>query len=240
VVPRVAACCVVDLFDFESGEPVRAGAAHADPAEEPRVKAGLLATGPGSETAWAPSAEEAAACFGGASAGSAVAVPLRAAGRAVGRMVLGRALPFTPADVALAEELGHRTAMAVENARLFRAARQATEAREHTLAVVAHDLRNPLTAIRMDAEMLRSILAPRLDDFERGSLVRIDQVAGQMDGLIQDLLDVSRMERGATALELASPRRGRPPRRSRRTPSARSPPRTGCRWRCAGAAPRRW
>ncbi|HEX8210647.1 MAG TPA: ATP-binding protein [Longimicrobium sp.] len=203
VVPRVADCCVVDLFDFDSGEPVRAGAAHADPAEEPRIKAGVLASGPGSEMAWAPSAEEAAACFGGASAGSAVAVPLRAAGRAVGRMVLGRSAPFTPPDVALAEELGHRTAMAVENARLFRAARQATEAREHTLAVVAHDLRNPLTAIRMDAEMLRSILAPRLDDFERGSLVRIDQVAGQMDGLIQDLLDVSRMERGATALELA-------------------------------------
>jgi signal transduction histidine kinase len=94
--------------------------------------------------------------------------------------------------------------MAVENARLFRAARAATEAREHTLAVVAHDLRNPLTAIRMDAEMLRSILGPGLGDFERSSLVRIDDVATRMDGLIQDLLDVSRMERGGPALDLAA------------------------------------
>jgi signal transduction histidine kinase/CheY-like chemotaxis protein len=205
VVPRVAECCVVDLFDGETGESVRAGAAHADPAQEPLVRAGALAGAPEADAPWVPSPEEAASCFGGARAAAVIAVPLSAAGRAVGRMVLGRAeAPFAPADVALAEELGRRTAMAVENARLFRAARAATEAREHTLAVVAHDLRNPLTAIRMDAEMLRSILGPGLGDFERSSLVRIDDVATRMDGLIQDLLDVSRMERGGPALELAA------------------------------------
>ena len=203
VVPRVADCCVVDLFDSETGEPVRAGAAHTDAEQEARVRAGVLASGAAPDSAWVPGAEEAAECFGGVRVDAALAVPLRAAGRAVGRMVLGRAAPFGAADTALAGELGHRTAMAVENARLFRAARAAIEAREHTLAVVAHDLRNPLTAIRMDAELLGSILAPQVGEFERTTLLRIDQVAGRMDGLIEDLLDVARMERGATALELA-------------------------------------
>jgi signal transduction histidine kinase len=120
-------------------------------------------------------------------------------------MVLGRVRPgarFGGAEVALAEELGRRAAMAVENARLFGEARAATEARQHTLAVVAHDLRNPLTAIRMDAEMLSSMLRPTVGDFERKSLDRIGAITRRMDALIQDLLEVSRMERGTLALEI--------------------------------------
>ncbi len=203
VVPRIADGCVVDLFDSETGEPLRAGAAHADPALEARLRDGAPApAGTAADAPWAPAPHEALAWFGGVPMEAVLAVPMRASGREVGRLLLGRQAAFTPADLVLAEELGRRAAMAVENARLFRAARLATEAREHTLAVVAHDLRNPLTAIRMDTEMLRSILAPAVGEFERGTLVRIDQVAGRMDALIQDLLDVSRMERGITVLEL--------------------------------------
>ncbi|MBW3572265.1 MAG: HAMP domain-containing histidine kinase, partial [Gemmatimonadetes bacterium] len=135
---------------------------------------------------------------------AALVGPRRAAGRAVGRMVQGRTPPgarFGGAEAALAEELGRRAAMAVENARLFGEARAATEARQHTLAVVAHDLRNPLTAIRMDAEMLSSMLRPSVGAFERESLDRIGAITRRMDGLIQDLLEVSRMERGTLALE---------------------------------------
>ena len=203
VVPRIADGCVVDLFDSDTGQPTRAAAAHADASLEPRLRAGGPVPAGAADAPWAPAPDEALAWFGGVPVEAALAVPLRAAGREVGRMVLGRPSPFTPGDLDLAAELGRRAAMAVENARLFRAARLATEAREHTLAVVAHDLRNPLTAIRMDAELLRSILAPAVGEFERATLVRIDQVAGRMDALIQDLLDVSRMERGSTALDLA-------------------------------------
>jgi signal transduction histidine kinase len=203
VVPRLADACVVDLFDSETGEPLRAAAAHADASLEPRLRAGAPAPAGAADAPWAPAPDEALEWFGGVPVEAALAVPLRASGREVGRLLLGRGAPFTPGDLDLAEELGRRAAMAVENARLFRTARLATEAREHTLAVVAHDLRNPLTAIRMDTELLRSILAPAVGEFERGTLVRIDQVAKRMDALIQDLLDVSRMERGITALELA-------------------------------------
>jgi signal transduction histidine kinase len=203
VVPRLAECCAIDLFD--AGGAVRAAATHADPAEETRLR-GVTpqADGGAADEAWMADSAEVVGLLGGCPAESALVVPLRAAGRAVGRMVLGRTRPgarFGGAEVALAEELGRRAAMAVENARLFGEATAATEARQHTLAVVAHDLRNPLTAIRMDAEMLSVTLRPSVGDFERQSLDRIQAITKRMDGLIQDLLEVSRMERGTLALE---------------------------------------
>jgi len=203
VVPRLADCCAVDLFD--AGGAVRAAATHADPTEETRLR-GVTPGGDGGTADAARVAEDAelGGLLGGCPAEAALVVPLRAAGRAVGRMVLGRTRPgsrFGGAEVALAEELGRRAAMAVENARLFGEARAATEARQHTLAIVAHDLRNPLTAIRMDAEMLGAMLRPSVGPFERESLDRIMAITRRMDGLIQDLLEVSRMERGTLALE---------------------------------------
>jgi signal transduction histidine kinase len=203
VVPALADCCVVDLFD--AGGAVRAAATHADPAEETRLR-GVVPTvdaGPG-ETARSARETELPQLLGGCPAEAGLVVPLHAAGRAVGRLVMGRTRPgarFAPQEVALAEELGRRAAMAVENARLFGEARAATEARQHTLAVVAHDLRNPLTAIRMDAEMLVHMIGPTLGAFQRESLERIYAITGRMDGLIQDLLEVSRMGRGTLALE---------------------------------------
>ncbi|HEY0021180.1 MAG TPA: hybrid sensor histidine kinase/response regulator [Longimicrobium sp.] len=222
MVPRVADCCAVDLADSDGA--VRAAAAHVDPGEEPRLRAAALGDGalgdgglgdgglgdgtadgaPAADSAWLAESEDGAALLGGCGAEEVLVVPLRAAGRAVGRMVLGRTRPgarFGAPQVALAEELGRRAAMAVENARLFGEARAATEARQHTLAIVAHDLRNPLTAIRMDAEMLSSMLRPSVGPFERESLDRIMAITGRMDGLIQDLLEVSRMERGTLVLE---------------------------------------
>ena len=203
MVPKVADCCAVDLFD--AGGAVRTAATYADPAQETRLRGATAEADAGlADSARMAEGEELGGLLGGCPAEAALVVPLRAAGRAVGRMVLGRVRPggrFGGAEVALAEELGRRAAMAVENARLFGEARAATEARQHTLAIVAHDLRNPLTAIRMDAEMLVHMLGPTLDAYPRESLERIYAITGRMDGLIQDLLEVSRMERGTLALE---------------------------------------
>jgi signal transduction histidine kinase/DNA-binding response OmpR family regulator len=202
VVPRLADCCALDLFD--GGGAVRAAATHADPAQETRLRGVQPAADGGGAEARVAEGAEVDALLGGCAAEEALVVPLRAAGRAVGRMVLARVRPgssFGGAEVSLAEELGRRAAMALENARLFGEARAATEARQHTLAVVAHDLRNPLTAIRMDADMLAAVLRPQVGPFERDSLDRIVSITKRMDGLIQDLLEVSRMERGTLALE---------------------------------------
>ena len=67
--------------------------------------------------------------------------------------------------------------------------------RDDVLGVVAHDLRNPLNTIRLQAELLRG----RGGQPERAA--SIDRAAMRMDRLIQDLLDVTRIEGRALVLD---------------------------------------
>jgi PAS domain S-box-containing protein len=75
--------------------------------------------------------------------------------------------------------------------RLEQRLRREVQAREDLLGVVAHDLRSPLTAILLEAELLEPIAgAPG-----REALTSIEQAVARMDRLIQDLLEVARIER---------------------------------------------
>jgi signal transduction histidine kinase len=78
--------------------------------------------------------------------------------------------------------------------------RRATYAREHVLSVVAHDLRNPLASIAMDAEMLRHLLPDDEDAVLAGTVQRIERTAGRMHRLIEDLLEVTRVQHGTLAV----------------------------------------
>lgn len=214
VVPRLADRCVVDLV--EDGRRMRAARARSGAegvALEVAPEDGPVAMDDGDRVrriggsgGWA-SADDAArlkAWFGADAPASALVVPLAVSGAPVGWLALGRGADgpaFDAEDEALAAELAHRAALAVENARLYHASRAALEARDQVLAIVAHDLRGPLTAILFDAEMLRSELPPGMGEYEARSLERVQQAAERMDGLIQDLLDVSRLSRSALALD---------------------------------------
>lgn len=128
---------------------------------------------------------------------SMILLPLRARGHLVGGLALvsssysGRR--FDEQDLEFAQELGARIAVTLDNARLLAEAQAATRARERVMTVVAHDLRNPLNLVMGAAELLTNPDA----DFSRttagGMLKRATREAGD---LIEDLLDVSRMERG--------------------------------------------
>jgi signal transduction histidine kinase len=106
-------------------------------------------------------------------------------------------------DLALAELLARRAALAVENARLFLHAQEATRARDEMLAVVAHDLRNPLSTITMGASLLLEGTAehPERTEEHQHHLAIICRSAERMNRLIEDLLDVTRMESGGIRLE---------------------------------------
>jgi signal transduction histidine kinase len=91
-------------------------------------------------------------------------------------------------------------ALAAENARLFAEAREATRARDRMLSVVAHDLRNPLALVAMNAEMLAETLPPRADPYQKETIHIVQQAAERMQRLVEDLLDVSRIEHGTFAL----------------------------------------
>jgi PAS domain S-box-containing protein len=134
---------------------------------------------------------------------SFVAVPLLMRGQPLGALFLGSSTPsrvFGQGDLRLAEALADRAATAIENARLYRSSVHATHLRDQVLAVVAHDLRNPLSTILMQLWALRRYGA----EHERRSAKPadvIERAAKRMNRLIQDLLDVAVMESGQLNIE---------------------------------------
>lgn len=100
----------------------------------------------------------------------------------------------------LAGEFARRAALALDNARLYEASRRASRARDEVLSIVSHDLRNPLSGISMCASALLDP-EPVPADGVRSMAEVIQESAQWMGRIIQDLLDVSRIESGRLALE---------------------------------------
>jgi PAS domain S-box-containing protein len=140
---------------------------------------------------------------------SLICVPLVASGKPLGALTLvtsGSGRRYEIADLSLAADLARRAAIVVEHARLFHEAQQATRARDDVLAVVAHDLRNPLNTVTMAVSLMLENTPPeRVQERRQVEIVR--RAADRMNRMIQDLLDVRRMESGrlTTDLEPESP-----------------------------------
>lgn len=83
-----------------------------------------------------------------------------------------------------------------EQVELHKRLQRAVRARDDTVAVVAHDLRNPLSAVKMLSAALQRSEADRMSPEGAEQLQLIRDAALQMDRLIQDLLDVTRVETG--------------------------------------------
>ncbi|MGZ8867019.1 MAG: GAF domain-containing sensor histidine kinase, partial [Thermoanaerobaculia bacterium] len=134
--------------------------------------------------------------------------PIVAEGEPLGALVLlnsrssGR--EFGQGDVVRARTLGDLASLALRRVRLLEFEREAKEkaeaavrVRDETLGIVSHDLRNPLTTIALSADLL--IDAP--PEQQREFISTIQTSARQMDRLIQDLLDVARLEAGRFAVD---------------------------------------
>jgi signal transduction histidine kinase/DNA-binding NarL/FixJ family response regulator len=206
VVPRWASACVTAV-------PGRGGA--AEPAAEGFADAAAAARGP------ALRALAAALCAGAPGAAHPSGVPLGGPG------VLGAAVPAgdgpagavvlagpgagAAADRALVDELAARAGLAAEHARLLAAAELAGRERERLLAVVAHDLRNPLGAVAMYAEMLAALQPDDGGDaYTRGALATIHESAVGMQRLVEDLLDATSLRGGALRVHRAERPLGEP------------------------------
>jgi PAS domain S-box-containing protein len=134
---------------------------------------------------------------------SYITVPLLARGRTLGAIALiatTESPTYTPVDLSLAEELGRRAALAVDNSRLYGMAQDATRAREEILGIVSHDLRNPLSAIMMCSSALADGMAGA-DESLRYMVTAIADSASWMNRLIQDLLDMASIESGRLSME---------------------------------------
>lgn len=113
----------------------------------------------------------------------------------------------------VANELARRTALSIENIRLFEETKIAVIRREETMAVVSHDLKNPITAIKLSSEILRRCFeqeAGRSSDLRQSKIYQtmknglrtLDSSATLAIQLIQDLLDFAQLESGALHLEI--------------------------------------
>jgi PAS domain S-box-containing protein len=141
---------------------------------------------------------------------SYLGVPLTARGQTLGVLTFVMAESgrrFDAADLRLAEDLAHRAAMAIENARLYSELKEADRRKDEFLAMLAHELRNPLAPIR-NALHVMQMPGADAEAVERARQMTERQVK-QMVRLVDDLLDVSRIMRGKIELrkepvELAS------------------------------------
>jgi len=128
---------------------------------------------------------------------SMMVVPMTARGRTLGAItfasVSGRR--YGLADLALAEDLAHRAALAIDNLRLHAQAQRAVRARDEILAIVSHDLKNPLNHIMLSAGALKEALAQSDSPGSRW-LDAIQHASGRMDRIIMDLLDTASIAAG--------------------------------------------
>jgi signal transduction histidine kinase len=138
--------------------------------------------------------------------GSYITVPLSARGSTLGAMTFVTAendRRYGESDLLLAEDLGRRCAMTIDNACLFRAvdaawvrANQAVRQRDEVISFVAHDLRNPIHAIQIQAALLLAKDAPLADEKREAALRNIQRTSERMERLVGDLVDARRVESG--------------------------------------------
>lgn len=145
---------------------------------------------------------------------SCICVPLRFRGRIVGTLSLLQSGPerrFTEQDLAFAEEIAQRFAMAVDNARLYDRAQVAIQARDEFLQIASHELKTPLTPLQLQLEMLARTLdvagsqngqlAAKLTKATEKIAVAARQTT-RLTRLVESLLDVSRITAGRIVLDL--------------------------------------
>jgi len=125
--------------------------------------------------------------------------PILARGRSFGAIIFGAEEPgrYGTETLVLVEELGLRAGVALENAQLFLAAQEADRRKDEFLAMLGHELRNPLSPI-LTALQLMQLKAPSSCERER---TIIERQIEHMVRLVDDLLDVSRITRGKIQLK---------------------------------------
>lgn len=124
-------------------------------------------------------------------------VPVMAAGRVLGALgffFAESSRRYNEADLRLAEDLARRFALAHHNAELFAELARAVSSREEMIAVVSHDLRNPLSSIKLAGGLLQSSEPDGKNPRSKSSIIL--RSVGRMETLLRDLLDAAAIDAG--------------------------------------------
>jgi len=239
-VPTFADVCVIDVVQ-EDGEIRRIASTSRDPAidrqvrqledhppragsrhpifEAMRTGRSLLLVGTEATETSAQSAEH-LALLRAIAPRIILLIPLIARGRALGAIQFMATHPqrvYAPEDVALAEDLAGRAALAIDNARLYQAAREAreeaerrraelqrlTESRSRLMRGFGHDVKNPLGAADGYLQLLEEGVAGELGAEVQEGISRARRSIRAALDLIEDLLALARWETGVVEVELS-------------------------------------
>ena len=142
---------------------------------------------------------------------TAIVVPLRARGHILGALTLASVdakRQYGPSDLAFALELARRAAMAIDNAFLYRNAKNAIQLREDFISIASHELRTPLTPLKAQLQLLtKMIRSGEVTAGPKGEVLKrligeSDQQIFRLSRLIEDMLDASRVRSGRLAFTL--------------------------------------
>jgi signal transduction histidine kinase len=133
-------------------------------------------------------------------------VPLKSRDEILGAITFRQRRPgfvYDSSHQRLAEQIATHAALAIDNSRLYESAQKEIKARERILAVISHDLKNPLSAVDVSAQML--LMSPKLDAEntarERATVENIRHSTRRMAVLIQNLLDVAKIRSDGLRLQ---------------------------------------
>ena len=143
-----------------------------------------------------------------------IAVPLIVGGEVTGVLAAAMQEVFTSADEWLLSALADQTAVALENARLggevriemedrLRASEGATTAKDRALSTLAHDIRTPLGAIDGYCTILQEGMQGPVNDRQRETLGRIRMSGQHLMALLDNVMDMARINAGVVQIDAA-------------------------------------
>lgn len=132
------------------------------------------------------------------------AVPLCAPRRTVGLLLLYKeqGTSFSVRELELWSAAANQLAVAVENARLLREAKAALQVREDFMSIASHELKTPLTPLKLGLYTMERRLSAG-QSVELATVLKSKRQVDRLVGLVDDLLDASRLDTGKLELKLA-------------------------------------
>ena len=130
---------------------------------------------------------------------SYMGIPLIAHDKVIGAITFSSIQPqrrYTYEDLTFGQELARRIALTLDNARLYAEAQRAITLRDDFISIASHELRTPVTSLKLYVQVLQKQLSRRGDENLVRSLAKMDAQLNKLTLLIEDLLNVSRIEHG--------------------------------------------